>query len=197
MTRWQVLRFGGVALAVATVQTAALERFLLFGVGSLVLPVWLAIAVGRRLPATNAAAAGFWIGLTWDALSVDLFGRYALALAAIAAFASHTGGLAATSGRVRRFIRRLVVVALATVWLWAFSALVGETLPIIGWSSLAGLVLVSWLGAAFTGPGSRLERMAIPGRTAWDEPDRSTSWVDRRAGLFPVAVRPGAEPEAA
>ncbi len=197
MTRWQVLRLGGVALAVATVQTAALERFLLFGVGSLVLPAWLAIAVGRRLPATNAAAAGMLIGLAWDALSVNLFGRYALALAAVATFASLTGGVADAPGRVRRFLRRLVVVALSTMWLWAFSALVGETLPIIGWSTLAGLMIVSWLGASLTGPGSRLERVAIPGRTAWDEPDRSTSWVDRRAGLFPLAVRPDAEPEAA
>lgn len=197
MTGLQNLRLVAVALVAATMQTAVFERFLLVGVGSVVVPVWLVVVVGRRLPATNAAVAGFGVGLAWDALSVSLFGRYGLALAAIAALAGGVARFADAPRRRARFLRRTVVLMAATVWLWSFSALVGETLPPVSWSTVGGLVLASSVGAVVTGPGGRLERFAIRGRTAWDAPDRSTSWVDRRAGLFPVPGRSDAEPEAA
>lgn len=197
MTRWQVTRFAVVSLVVASIQTSALERLLLFGVGSLVLPVWLILAVSRRLPATNAAIAGFGAGMAWDALSISSFGRYALALSGMAAAASLTAAWTETPRSRSRFLRRLVQLTVATVWLWWVSAMAGETFPVISGSTLAGLALASAIGAAVTGPGGRLERIGLGGRTAWDEPDRSTDWVDRRSGLFPVPARADVEPEAA
>lgn len=197
MSGGQLARLGLVSLVAATIQTAALERLLLLGVASLVLPVWLSLVVGRRLPATNAAVAGFGIGLAWDALSISSFGRYALALSAIAAASSLTGRWSEAHRRRSRFLRRLVQLCVATVWLWWVSSLVGEAFPVLSRSTLAGLMLASVIGAAATGPGGRLERIGLAGRTVWDEPDRSTDWVDRRSGLFPVPVRPDAEPEAA
>jgi hypothetical protein len=180
----QIWRVGVVGFLVAAVQTAAFDRFLLLGLAYLALPLWLAIVVGRRLPWTSAAVAGFGCGLAWDLLALDLFGRYALVLAIVGATSSLVGD--------RSVAHRMTLLAASNVCLWVVSAMVGETLPMLDGRTLGGLLLSVAVGLLFIGSRGPMARLALPGPTAWDGTGaRSSDWVDRRAGLHPVA---GAEP---
>ncbi len=180
----QIGRVAVVAFVFAAVQTAAFDRLLLLGLAYLALPLWLSIVVGRRLPWTSAAIAGFGCGLAWDLLALDLFGRYALVLAIVGATSSLVGD--------RGIGFRAAFLAAANVCLWVVSAAVGETLPMIGTATLAGLVLSVVVGLPLVGSGGVVARLAIPGPTVWDRTDaRSSDWVDRRAGLHSA---PATEP---
>ncbi|MFW2383727.1 MAG: hypothetical protein ACN4GZ_18395 [Acidimicrobiales bacterium] len=185
MTKLQIFRLAAVSLAFAATQVAGFDRFLLFGVGYLALPLFLAIAVGGRLPFTNAALAGAFVGLFWDLLSIDLFGRYALALALCAGAASLATFASMPPGRVERIARRALSVGVGLLVLASVSALSGETLPVLNGATAVGLVVSLVVGTLVS--GSLLNRIALPSRTVWDPAEeRATEWVDRRAGLYSV-----------
>ncbi|MGI9610496.1 MAG: hypothetical protein ACR2NL_09425 [Acidimicrobiia bacterium] len=195
MTSLQIARLGLVSLAIAATQVAGLDRFLLFGVGYLALPLFLAIAVGGRLPFTNAVLAGAFVGVFWDLLSINLFGRYALALALCSGAASLASFGSAQSARVERIARRALSVAVGLLMLALVSSLSGETLPALNGITAVGFV-VSLAGGTLVA-GSLLNRIAMPSRTVWDPAEkRATEWVDRRAGLYSVPAS-DAEREAA
>lgn len=191
MTRLQILRVAGASWILAAVQVAGFDRFLLFGVSHLVLPLFLAVAVGSRIPLTNAVVAGALIGGTWDLLSIDLFGRYALGLAVAGGVASLVLFGRTEKSRGSLLLRHLVANFFAVTGLVAVSALAGETLPAFSSPTVAGLTLTAVVGTLFS--GRVLRRIALPSRTVWDPaPVRSTAWADRRAGLYSV---PAATPE--
>ncbi|NNF55174.1 MAG: hypothetical protein HKN03_12135 [Acidimicrobiales bacterium] len=192
MSPLQTVRFLVVALTIAAVQVAGLDRFLLLGVAYLALPLWLVVAVSGRLPATNAAIAGFAVGAAWDLLSVTLFGRYAFALAVVGGISGMLGTKSRSAGRVRGPMVRAGVIVFSTLWLWAFSAMVGEVLPPFSIATGLGLGLATLVSLPLVRPGGVLDRFAIAGYTEWeDHADPSSDWVDRRAGLYSVAVPPG------
>ena len=191
MTRLQIARVAGVSWILSAVQVAGFDRFLLFGLSHLVLPLFLVIAVGSRLPLTNAVIAGALIGGTWDLLAIDLFGRYALALAVVGGIASLALFGRADQPRRSRLLRRLVANVLGVAALVSISALVGETLPSFSARTAAGIALTAAVGTLIS--GRVLRRLALPSRIVWDPArDRSTDWADRRAGLYSV---PAAMPE--
>ncbi len=188
MTRFQIARVAGISWIVAAIQVAGIDRFLLFGVAHLVLPLFLAVTVGSRLPLTNAVVGGALIGGTWDLLAIDLFGRYALGLAIAGGVASLALFGRTADSRRMRLVRRFVVTVVAVVGLVSVSAIAGETLPPFSSETLAGVALTSAFGALVT--GTVLRRIVLPGRTVWDPaPVRSTGWVDHRAGLYSVPVQ--------
>ncbi len=188
MTSRQKIRFGMVALFIAGLQVAGFDRLQLFGLATLFVPLWLVVAIGGRLPATNATVAGFIIGLFVDLLSPALFGRYAFALAIVGAASAFAGSHLRSWGRNRGAIGSAVVVAVATIWLWGFSALVGEVFPLLSGQTIAGLALSSMVSILFVRPGGVLDRLCIAGTTDWEVTgDRSSEWVDRRAGLYSVS----------
>jgi len=195
VTSLQIFRVAAVSLAFAAAQVAGFDRFLLFGVAYLALPLFLAIAVGGRLPFTNAVLAGALVGVFWDLLAIDLFGRYALALALCAGTASLTTFGSTPSTRVERTARRALSVGAGLVVLASVSALSGETLPVLNGATAIGLVISLGVGTVVS--GSLFNRIAVPSRTVWDPPEeRATEWVDRRAGLYSVPTT-GSEREAA
>ena len=186
MSAFQIVRLAAAGLLLAAVQVTGFDSFLLFGVAYLALPLFLAVAVGTRLPFTNAVLSGWLIGVTWDLLSIELFGRYALVLALCGGVASlMCFGAQEASLRTRR-VRRGIATALAMVMLVTVSAVVGETLPVRSFSTLLGLALSSVIGMLVS--GSVLNRLALPTRTAWDvRHSQPTDWADRRAGLYAVS----------
>ncbi len=192
MSPLQLVRFLLVALAIAALQVAGLERFLLLGIAYLALPLWLVVAIAGRLPVTNAAIAGFVAGAAWDLLSVSLFGRYAFALAIVGGVSGLFGSRSRSAGRVGGWLIRAGFVLVSMLWLWGFSALVGEVLPPLSVATGLGLGLATLVSLPLVGPNGLLDRLAIPGYTEWDDRIESSSeWVDRRAGLYSVPVPPG------
>ncbi len=191
MSPLQTARFLLVALAIAAFQVAGLDRFLLFGVAYLALPLWLVVAISGRLPVTNAAIAGFAVGAAWDLLSVTLFGRYAFALAIVGGVSGLFGSRSRSAGRVGGPLIRAGIVLLSTLWLWGFSALVGEVLPPLSIATGLGLGLATLVSLPLVRPDGVLDRLAISGYTEWeDRTESSSDWVDRRAGLYSVPIRP-------
>ena len=187
MTRLQVARLAVASLMVAAVQVAGFDRFLLFGVAYLALPLFVAVAVGGRLPFTNAALAGALVGVCWDLLGIDLFGRYALALALCSGISSIATFGAGRASRVAGTTRRALATATGFLVLMAVSALAGETLPPLNAATGVGLLLSTAIGTSAS--GSMLNRLILPTRTIWDPAqERSTEWMDRRAGLYTTPV---------
>ncbi len=189
------MRLAVVGLFLAAIQVAGFDRFLLFGTAYLALPLFLTIATASRLPATNAALVGALVGTFWDLLGIDLFGRYALALSLAGAVASLVSFRRRDSGAVARIGSRAIGVTAGIIVLASVSALSGETLPPLNSGTAVGLLVSVVVGTLVS--GSTLNRLALPTRTAWDPAkERSTDWVDRRAGLYSVPVAT-AEQEAA
>ena len=187
MSRTQAFRLAVVSLVLAAAQVAGFDRFLLFGVAYLALPLFAAVAVGGRLPFTNAALAGALVGFCWDLLAIDLFGRYALALATCAGVASIAISGARRAPRAALIARRAVAVAVGLILLAVVSAISGETLPPVTAATGLGLVVSTVIGTVVS--GSVLNRLLLPTRTPWDPAqERSTDWVDRRAGLYSAPV---------
>jgi rod shape-determining protein MreD len=187
VSRKQVARLAVVSVFLAATQVAGFDRFLLLGMAYLALPLFLTVAMAARLPATNAALVGALIGTFWDLLSIDLFGRYALALALAGGLASLVTFRTRESAAPARIGRRAVAITVGFVVLASVSALSGETLPPMNPATAVALLLTVVVGTLVS--GSILNRLALPTRIAWDPVrERSTDWVDRRAGLYSVPV---------
>ena len=192
MNPLQTARFLLVAMVIAAVQVAGLDRFLLFGIAYLALPLWLVVAISGRLPATNAAIAGFAVGASWDLLNVTLFGRYAFALAIVGGISGLFGSRSRSAGRGGGLLIRAGIIGSSTLWLWGFSALVGEVLPPVSLATALGLGLATLASLPLVRPDGVLDRLAISGYTQWENRTESSSeWVDRRGGLYSVPVPPG------
>lgn len=192
MSPVQTVRFLLVAFLIAAVQVAGTDRFLLLGVAHLVVPLWLVVATAGRLPVTNAAIAGFAVGAAWDLSSTTLFGRYAFVLAIVGAVSGLVGARSRSAGRLGGLLIRAGLVGMSTLWLWGFSAMVGEVLPPLSISTGIGLGLATVVSLPFVRPDGMLDRLAISGFTEWEDRQGSSSdWVDRRSGLYSVPVPPG------